>query len=192
MSPQTQISPIQVYHCFNCGISLLQCLALRPTILPPRRTVRAIVACSSALAIYTKSLSTASIFLELFERLSDRFLGNDEGVEAPRHPDLALRSVLGEIIASAPADMPKSVPRLAPSLLLLMEMPATGSYAPYQISREKAHHKRKHSSRRTLVMSSWCVIIPPLYRSLCLTSPLSSPAIAPGISGPRKHRFSCI
>ncbi|KAJ4264220.1 hypothetical protein NW762_005414 [Fusarium torreyae] len=107
LNPQQQASPIQVYHCFNCGVSLLQCLALQPTVLAPRRTVRAIVACSSALAIYSKSLATASIFLELFEKLADGFLGGDENEDPPKHPDLRLRSVLQDIIASAPAEMPR-------------------------------------------------------------------------------------
>lgn len=109
LSPKEHTSPIQVYHCSNCGIILLQSLALQPTILAPRRIGRAIVACSSALAIYTRSLTTASIFLELFEKLSDGFLGSDEEMEAPQYPDLSLRSILQEIIASAPAEMPKLV-----------------------------------------------------------------------------------
>ncbi|KAL2821300.1 fungal-specific transcription factor domain-containing protein [Aspergillus cavernicola] len=107
LSPQTQPSPIQVYHCFNCGISLLQCLALQPTILAPRRIGRAIVACSSALAIYTRSLATASIFLELFDRLSDSFLGDDGDTRAPLCSDHSLRTILQDIIGSAPAEMPR-------------------------------------------------------------------------------------
>ncbi|KAF4970530.1 hypothetical protein FSARC_2439 [Fusarium sarcochroum] len=89
LNPQQQASPIQ------------------PTVLAPRRTVRAIVACSSALAIYSKSLATASIFLELFEKLADGFLGGDENEDPPKHPDLPFRSILQEIIASAPAEMPR-------------------------------------------------------------------------------------
>jgi hypothetical protein len=83
-------------------------LALQPTILPRRRIGRAIVACSSALAIYTRSLASASIFLEIFDRLSDGFLGDDgdTGVRPPMSLS-SLKAILQDITGSAPADMPR-------------------------------------------------------------------------------------
>ncbi|KAL3441360.1 fungal-specific transcription factor domain-containing protein [Aspergillus insuetus] len=125
LSPQTHTSPIQVCHCFNCGISLLMSLALQPMILPRRRIGRAIVACSSALAIYTRSLASASIFLEIFDRLSDGFLGDDgdTGARSPM-PLSALRVILQDITGSAPADMPRfAIFSLYMKLALIMWAP---------------------------------------------------------------------
>lgn len=108
LSLQTHSSPIQLYHCFNCGISLLHCLALQPDILTPKRMIQAILACSSGLAIYARSLSIGKTFLELFEKLTEPFLGGENEVGTPlRGPQGDLQAVLKKIVCSEPAEMPR-------------------------------------------------------------------------------------
>ncbi|KIV77673.1 hypothetical protein PV11_09457 [Exophiala sideris] len=110
LSPETQVARTDLYQAFYCGITLLQCLALQPTILPARRTVRAIVACSSTLAVYTRHFAAGAPFLELFEKLSDRFLGgsDDSGLHDVNSL-LHLRSTLREIMSSDPSETSKMV-----------------------------------------------------------------------------------
>ncbi|KAI1619318.1 fungal-specific transcription factor domain-containing protein [Exophiala viscosa] len=108
LSPETQIARTDLYQAFYCGITLLQCLALQPMILPARRTVRAIVACSSTLAVYTRHFAGAAPFLELFEKLSDRFLGSsDDPALANLNSLLRLRAILQEIMSSDPSETSK-------------------------------------------------------------------------------------
>lgn len=84
---QSHTSAIQMYNSFYCGITLLQCLALKPDALPFRRILRAIKACSNTLAVYTSSVDTASTLARLFDKLSDhRFSDVDSSVIRPGSP----------------------------------------------------------------------------------------------------------
>ncbi|KAJ6780017.1 hypothetical protein PWT90_05533 [Aphanocladium album] len=104
LNPQTFNSPITVYNCFRCGVTLLQCLAVQPTILPLRRTLRAISAVSSALAVYCRVVPTAEPLLRLFDMLSDQFLGDGDH-PAVWNPNLSnLRSILQRIISAGPSE----------------------------------------------------------------------------------------
>ncbi|OAA80695.1 Transcription factor [Akanthomyces lecanii RCEF 1005] len=104
LNPQTFNSPITVYNCFRCGVTLLQCLAVQPTILPLRRTLRAISAVSSALAVYCRVVPTAEPLLRLFDMLSDQFLGDGEHPTV-WNPNLSnLRSILQRIISAGPSE----------------------------------------------------------------------------------------
>ncbi|TQV94066.1 hypothetical protein V2A60_002864 [Cordyceps javanica] len=104
LNPQTFNSPITVYNCFRCGVTLLQCLAVQPTILPLRRTLRAISAVSSALAVYCRVVATAEPLLRLFDMLSDQFLGDNDH-PAVWNPNLSnLRSILQRIISAGPSE----------------------------------------------------------------------------------------
>lgn len=104
LNPQTFNSPITVYNCFRCGVTLLQCLAVQPTIMPLRRTLRAISAVSSALAVYCRVVPTAEPLLRLFDMLSDQFLGDGDH-PAVWNPNLSnLRSILQRIISAGPSE----------------------------------------------------------------------------------------
>lgn len=71
--------------------------------------MRAISSCSSALAVYTRALDSAAPYLQLFDKLSDHFLGNsDETGDCT--PDLDnLRTTLQRITFSAPWESPEYV-----------------------------------------------------------------------------------
>lgn len=117
LSSETHTSPIQVYHCFNSGISLLHCLALQGNILPNRLTVRAIIACSSALAIHAKTLSIAWPFLQLFEKLSDPFLGNGDTWSSGTYSMAKLGDILRHLADCQPSEVPEYASHL-PSMYL--------------------------------------------------------------------------
>ncbi|KAK5994504.1 Quinate permease-like protein [Cladobotryum mycophilum] len=104
LSPQTHSSPIIVYNCFRCGITLLQCLTVQPTILSLRDIHKALSSCSSALTIYTQKVTIATPFLQLFEKLSDRFLRDSEAPEGPHSDMNTLRSILQTIASSGPSE----------------------------------------------------------------------------------------
>lgn len=104
LDPQTHNSPITVYNCFRCGTTLLQCVIRQPLALSRGRTTRAIISCSGALAVYTRTLSLASPFLELFDKLSDYFLSSEESTSA-----VDLDSLLHNVIWSDPTDIPRYV-----------------------------------------------------------------------------------
>ncbi|KAL3476715.1 fungal-specific transcription factor domain-containing protein [Aspergillus californicus] len=109
LNPQTHADLITVYHFFYCGITLLQCLAIDPTALTPRRAHQAISACVSALAIYTRELPAASTFLKLFEDVSNQFVRNDHqhtgagGFEEGQRQ--GLKRLLDRIVGSGPEEM---------------------------------------------------------------------------------------
>lgn len=102
LNPSTLPDRITVYHCFYGGITLLQCLAIMPTALTPRRAHQAICACLSALAVYTRVLPSVTPFLRLFEDVSNLFVCNDHGSEI--HPSLKVRSLLNRIVSSDPSE----------------------------------------------------------------------------------------
>jgi len=114
ISPQTHPSLTDLYQNFYCGVTLLQCLALQQAILPPRRIARAIVACSSTLSVYTRQFTIGAPFLEVFEKLSDRFLGDggDVGLCDPTSM-LRLRGILQEIMSSDPSETSKMLRALS-------------------------------------------------------------------------------
>ncbi|KAF2165375.1 hypothetical protein M409DRAFT_24225 [Zasmidium cellare ATCC 36951] len=98
-----QASPIQVHTSFHCGITLLQCLAVQPTVLPLRRTLKAISACSSALSVYTRSLAPAAPFLQLFDKLCDLFLSRNDQSDGGLPID-ELRNILQKVVSSDPSE----------------------------------------------------------------------------------------
>lgn len=106
LSLNAQIPPdrITVYHCFYCGITLLQCLATMPTALAPRRAHQAICACLSALSVYTRVLPDVAPFLRLFEELSNLLIYADS-----THPSPKVRRILNRVISSDPSETPKYV-----------------------------------------------------------------------------------
>lgn len=78
-----------------------------PTILTPRRSLRAIIACSSTLAVYTRTYTAAAPFRQLFEKLSDTFL--DIAEEPAIHDAVYLhrmRLMLNDIALADPAEIP--------------------------------------------------------------------------------------
>ncbi|KAJ5333384.1 uncharacterized protein N7506_007167, partial [Penicillium brevicompactum] len=91
-----------VYHCFYCGVTLLQCLAISPTALTARRTHQAISACLSALAVYTRVLPAIAPFLRLFEDLSNLLVYDDNRSDTPPSPEV--RNVLNRIVSSDPSE----------------------------------------------------------------------------------------
>ncbi|KAJ6123230.1 hypothetical protein N7512_005695 [Penicillium capsulatum] len=102
LNPLTLPDRITVYHCFYGGITLLQCLAINPGVLSPRRSHQAISACLSALAVYTRVLPAVAPFLRLFEDVSNLFVCNDYGSEA--YPSSNVRSLLNRIVSSDPSE----------------------------------------------------------------------------------------
>ncbi|KAJ5470470.1 hypothetical protein N7530_007827 [Penicillium desertorum] len=102
LNPQTPPDRITVYHCFYCGVTLLQCLAITPTALTARRTHQAMGACLSALAVYTRVLPATAPFLRLFEDLSNILLYDDNGSDI--HPSREVRNALNRIVSSDPSE----------------------------------------------------------------------------------------
>lgn len=102
LNPLTLPDRITVYHCFYGGVTLLQCLAINPTALSPRRSHQAISACLSALAVYTRVLPAVAPFLRLFEDVSNLFMRNDHGSEA--YPSSNVRTLLNRIVSSDPSE----------------------------------------------------------------------------------------
>lgn len=105
-SPQNHNSPVRIYNCFRCGLTLLQCLAISPTVLPARSALRAINSCSSALSVYTGALAVARSYLRLFDKLSDYFFGYDADGALCR-PDDNLRGLLQQVTSCDPSDIPE-------------------------------------------------------------------------------------
>ncbi|KAJ5569880.1 uncharacterized protein N7459_009310 [Penicillium hispanicum] len=108
LNPLTLPDRITVYHCFYGGITLLQCLAIKPTALTPRRAHQAISACLSGLAVYTRVLPAVAPFLRLFENVSNLFVCDDRGPEVL--PNVKVRSLLNKIVSSDPSDAPDWLP----------------------------------------------------------------------------------
>lgn len=78
-----------------------------PTILAPRRSLRAIIACSGTLAVYTRTYAVAAPFRELFEKLSDEFLdtGDEPTIHDPEHL-YRMRLILKDIALGDPSEVP--------------------------------------------------------------------------------------
>ncbi|KIW47681.1 hypothetical protein, variant [Exophiala oligosperma] len=122
ISPETHPSLTDLYQNFYCGITLLQCLALQSTILPARRIARAIVACSSTLSVCTRQFPVGAPFLEIFEKLSDRFLGpHDELTSHEPSSMLHLRTLLEEIMSNDPSQVSRILNSLSPDAQTLYE-----------------------------------------------------------------------
>ena len=107
LNPLTLPDRITVYHCFYGGITLLQCLAIKPTALSPRRAHQAISACLSALAVYTRVLPAVAPFLQLFEDVSHLFVCDDHGSEI--RPSPKVRDLLNRIVSSDPSETSRYV-----------------------------------------------------------------------------------
>lgn len=102
LNPLTHPDRITVYHCFYSGITLLQCLAIKPTVLTPRRAHQAISSCLSALAVYTRVLPAVAPFLRIFEDVSNRFVCENHCSEI--QPSLKTRNLLNRIVSSDPSE----------------------------------------------------------------------------------------
>ncbi|KAJ5111988.1 hypothetical protein N7532_000033 [Penicillium argentinense] len=102
LNPLTLPDRITVYHCFYAGITLLQCLVIKPTALTPRQAHRAISACLSALAVYTRVLPGVEPFLRLFEDVSNLFV--HDGHTSETHQTPKVRDLLNKIISSDPSE----------------------------------------------------------------------------------------
>ncbi|WVQ84014.1 hypothetical protein IAT38_006159 [Cryptococcus sp. DSM 104549] len=78
----TKHTIVSLYHIFICGMTLLHCLSVLPTVVSSRVSSRAIRACSSTLAVYAQLFPAAVPFRELFEFMADEVLGTgmDSGV----------------------------------------------------------------------------------------------------------------
>ncbi|WWD22064.1 hypothetical protein CI109_106552 [Kwoniella shandongensis] len=74
-SPTTKHTIVSLYHIFICGMTLLHCLSVLPTVISSRVSSRAIRACSSTLAVYAQLFPSAIPFRELFEHMADEVLG---------------------------------------------------------------------------------------------------------------------
>ncbi|KAK8846752.1 hypothetical protein IAR55_005839 [Kwoniella newhampshirensis] len=74
-SPTTKHTIVSLYHIFVCGMTLLHCLSVLPTVISSRVSSRAIRACSSTLAVYAQLFPSAVPFRELFEHMADEVLG---------------------------------------------------------------------------------------------------------------------
>ena len=132
LNPQIPPDRITVYHCFYCGITLLQCLAIKPTALTPRCAHQAISACLSALAVYTRVLPAVAPFLRLFEDLSNLLVCDDHGSEI--HPSPEVRNVLNRIISSDPSETPRYVNDI-PLLIRGSKYCFTGFYICFPIKK---------------------------------------------------------
>jgi len=78
-----------------------------PTILARRRSLRAIIACSSTLAVYTRTYGVAAPFRELFAKLSDEFLDTaDEPANHDPEHLYRMRLILKEVALGDPAEIP--------------------------------------------------------------------------------------
>ena len=104
LNPQIPPDRITVYHCFYCGITLLQCLAIEPTALTHRRAHQAMSACLSALSVYTRVLPTVAPFLRLFEELSNLLVCGSE-----TNSGLNTRVILNRVVSSDPSETPRYV-----------------------------------------------------------------------------------
>lgn len=79
LSSNHKATPIQAYICFTFGITLLWSLTKDTSVLPLSRVTRALSSCSSALAIYSRTLRSADPFLKVFDTVCDRYFGVAEG-----------------------------------------------------------------------------------------------------------------
>lgn len=68
-----QVSLIYNILCFSLGTTLLRCLVIDSGILPTSQVLRAVTACASALAVYTRTLESSIPFLQLFDLLCDNY-----------------------------------------------------------------------------------------------------------------------
>lgn len=107
LNPLTLPDRITVYHCFYAGITLLQCLAIKPDSLTPRGSHKAISACSSALAVYTRVLPSVAPFLRLFEDVANKVVCDHHHTEFC--PSSEVQSLLSRIISSDPSEIPRYV-----------------------------------------------------------------------------------
>ena len=139
LNPLTLPDRITVYHCFYGGITLLQCLAIKPTALTPRRAHQAISACLSALAVYTRVLPAVAPFMRLFEDVSNLFVCNDHGSDIP--PSSKVRSLLNRIVSSDPSETSQCVQSAPTSCFSrYTDYDSVGSYTPCPIMRASKPH----------------------------------------------------
>ena len=108
ISPQSAPSLTALHQTFVYGITLLRCLAIQRTSLAPRSTMKAIIACSSTLAVYTRMFVAAAPFREMFEQLFDEFLccGGDGSSTSEKGRLAELRPVLEKALSSDPSHIP--------------------------------------------------------------------------------------
>ncbi|KAF2167795.1 hypothetical protein M409DRAFT_21945 [Zasmidium cellare ATCC 36951] len=113
LDSQTFPDRITVFHCFFCGVTLLQCLAVDPKALPRRRTHQAISSCLSSLTVYSRALPAVTPFLHLYDELANCFFGNEDD-ETPPGPNPDLRKLLKQVVLSDPSETPELLRSLRP------------------------------------------------------------------------------
>lgn len=85
LDPNHQVSLVYNFLCFTFGTTLLRCLVVDSGILPTSQVLRAVGACASALAIYTRTLGSSIPFLNLFDLLCDIYFALTEKESAPSY-----------------------------------------------------------------------------------------------------------
>lgn len=137
LNPHIPPDRITAYHCFYCGITLLQCLAIDPTALTHRRAHQAMSACLSALSVYTRVLPAVAPFLRLFEELSNLLVCGAE-----TNSSLNVRDILNRVVSSDPSETPGYVAGIP----LAMQNSKCASQDPAIIvpTREPASNMRPH------------------------------------------------
>nr|XP_036590001.1 fungal specific transcription factor domain-containing protein [Colletotrichum truncatum]KAF6802006.1 fungal specific transcription factor domain-containing protein [Colletotrichum truncatum] len=101
LSIETRPCRITAFHTFFCGITLLQCLTVEPTVLSRRRMHQAISSCLSSLSVYTRTIPAIASFLYLFEELSNRLVGEEN---TNLRPNPVLRELLNKVVSSDPSE----------------------------------------------------------------------------------------
>jgi hypothetical protein len=104
LNPSHQVSLVYNYLCFTFGITLLQCLVVDPGILPASQVRRAVSACASALAVYTRTLGSSIPFLQMFDSLCDNYFTIAEN-SAPSYARLC--TLLHRLSSSGPEELPE-------------------------------------------------------------------------------------
>lgn len=107
LHPETQNSLMTICNCFHYGLTLLQCIAAQPDILPLQESLQAVTACSTALGVYTKTLPDETPpFFTLFDKLSQYFF---ESTGLPGSSSTQLRTSITRLLDCGPGDIAGSV-----------------------------------------------------------------------------------
>jgi hypothetical protein len=72
------MSLVYNFLCFTFGTTLLRCLVVNPNILSTSQVLRAVSACASALAVYTRTVGSSVPFTQLFDLLCDKYFAISE------------------------------------------------------------------------------------------------------------------
>lgn len=81
LDPNHQVSLVYNFLCFTFGTTLLRCLVVDSSVLPTSQVLRAVSACASTLAVYTRTLGSSIPFLQLYDLLCDSYFAITESSE---------------------------------------------------------------------------------------------------------------